>query len=263
MNVRALAVVVALTAIPNAARADEPPPSAPPPPAPVAYCCESPAIWTGIYIGGHVGGAWGDPTWTFPFVEAFNTAPGQSFSTSGSGAIGGGQIGFNYQIHRHFLIGVEVSYAGSGFSDTVVGPIAGNPSDRFTISANDLLMVTGRLGYVHGQYLFYGKAGFASANVDVSAWSPTSATKASASARENGWTVGAGLESRVISNIIFGLEYDYVSLPGGRFSGVTAGGVPGTFNADIGDLHMHTFVARLSILFGPQTCCGEGVLGKW
>jgi outer membrane immunogenic protein len=262
MNIRALAVVVALTAIPNAARADEPPPSAPPP-APVAYCCESPAIWTGIYIGGHVGGSWGDPTWTFPFAEVFNTAPGQSFPTSGSGAIGGGQIGFNYQVHRHFLIGVEVSYAGSGFSDTVVGPIAGFPLDRFTVSASDLLLVTGRLGYVHGQYLFYGKAGFASANVEVNANS-ASGTTASASARENGWTVGAGLESRIISNIIFGLEYNYVSLPGDRFTGVTAGAVPGTpFHADIDDLHMHTFVARLSILFGPQTCCGEGVLGKW
>jgi hypothetical protein len=55
-----------------------------------------------------------------------------------------------------------------------------------------------------------------------------------------------------------------VSLPGDRFTAVTGGTAPGLpFNADIGDLHMHSFVARLSILFGPNACCGEGVLGKW
>ena len=261
MKIRALAVIAAVMAIPTVSLADEPPPSGPPPAPVAAYCCEPPAIWTGVYIGGHVGGAWGDPNWTFPFIESFNTAAGQNFSTPGEGAIAGGQIGFNYQI-RHFLMGVEASYAGSRFSDTVAGPIATNPLDRFTITS-DLLMVTGRLGLVHGQYLFYGKAGYASANVEVKAGSSTGAT-AFASHRENGWTVGGGLESRIISNIIFGLEYNYVSLPGDRFTAVTGGAVPGApFNADIGDLHMHTFLARLSILFGPSACCGEGVLGKW
>jgi outer membrane immunogenic protein len=262
MNIRALAVVAALIAIPSAARADEPPPSAPPPAPVTAFCCEPPAIWTGVYIGGHVGGAWGDPTWTFPFLEFFNTAPGQSFTATGAGAIAGGQIGFNYQI-SHFLAGVEVSYAGSRFSDMVTGPVPGFPNDEFTVAVKDLLLVTGRLGFVHGQYLFYGKAGYASANVDVSAGSFLG-TSAFASHRENGWTVGGGLESRIISNIIFGLEYDYVSLPGDRFTAITTGTLPGQpFNADIGDLHMHSFVARLSILFGPNACCGEGVLGKW
>ncbi len=256
MNTRALAVIVALTAIPYAARADEPPPSAP-----VAYCCEPPSIWTGVYIGGHVGASWGDPTWTFPFLEAFNTAPGQNFSATAQGAIAGGQIGVNYQI-SHFLMGVEASYAGSRFSYTVVGPIV-NPTDRFTVDTSDLLMGTGRLGFVHGQYLFYGKAGYANANVEVKAARSTAIT-ASASHREGGWTVGGGLESRIISNIIFGLEYNYVSLPGDRFTTVTGGTLPSTaFNADIDSVHMHTVVARLSILFGPHACCGEGVLGKW
>ena len=52
-----------------------------PPPAP-------PLTWTGCYIGGNVGGAFGDASATFTFGE---------ISTNGSGFAGGGQIGCDYQ----------------------------------------------------------------------------------------------------------------------------------------------------------------------
>ena len=86
------------------------------------YCCADSAPWTGVYLGTSIGGAWSNPDWQFPFVEAFNTIPGQSFSPSASGWIWGGHAGLNYQIH-HFLIGAEASYAGTRLKDTQTGPL--------------------------------------------------------------------------------------------------------------------------------------------
>jgi opacity protein-like surface antigen len=144
------------------------------------------------------------------------------------------------------------------------GPFAGAPLDQFRLEASDLFTVAGRFGYVfHDQYLFYGKVGYASSLVEVNALSATGVA-AHAQERENGWLIGVGLESRIISNILFGLEYNYIGFSDDRFTALTGGTVPGgPFNADIGNQHMQTFVARLSILFGPQACCSEGVLGKY
>jgi outer membrane immunogenic protein len=264
MNSRALAIAAALIIGPSAASADGPPP--PPPPAAATYCCDQALpLWTGVYIGTNVGGAWSDPHWQLPFVDVFNTTvAGQGFSLSPSGAIWGGHLGLNYQIH-HFLIGAEASYAGNRSRVALTGPFPATPTDQFSIGATDLFTATGRIGVVafHDQFLFYGKGGYASSLVEARAASSSGAT-AKASQRENGWVVGAGLESRMVSNIIFGLEYNYVSLPGDRFSGVTGGAAPpSAFNFDINNLQMHTITARLSVLFGPHACCGDGLIGKY
>src|SRR5262245_35028030 len=60
---------------------------APPPPPPV-YAPVLIYNWTGFYLGGNIGGAWGDGTVT--------DVLGRSWSTSHNGLIGGGQVGFNY-----------------------------------------------------------------------------------------------------------------------------------------------------------------------
>jgi outer membrane immunogenic protein len=261
MHVRALAAATAILLMTMAAQADGLPPG-PPPPVAVA-CCEPPVLWTGVYLGTHLGGVWGDETWSFPLVQSFSTIPGQGFSPSGSGAIWGGHIGINYQF-QHYVIGAEVGYAGNGLSAAVTGPFASTPQDQFRVDAVDLFTLAGRLGYVfHDQYLFYGRAGYANSLVEVSARSAMGIA-ARASERENGWLIGAGVESRVISNVLFGLEYNYIGFASDRFSTLTGGTTPGVpFNADIGNPHMQTFVARLSILFGPNACCSEGVLGKY
>jgi len=261
MHIRALAAAAVTFMITSTAHADGLPPGPPPPVA--TACCELPPLWTGVYLGTHVGGAWSDPTWSFPFVESFSTIPGQSFSPSASGPVWGGHLGVNYQFH-HFLVGAEVGYAGNWLGALTTGPFAIAPLDRFAISAADLLTIAARFGVVvHDQYLLYAKAGFASSLIELNAGSATGIT-AHGRERENGWLVSAGLESRIISNVVFGLEYNYISLSSERFSTLTGGITPGgPFNADIGNLNMQTFVARLSILFGPNACCSEGVLGKY
>jgi outer membrane immunogenic protein len=261
MNVRLLTAAVALSLAPLAAKADGLP-SAPTPVA--ANCCAyvPPPDWSGFYAGLHIGGAWSERNWSFPFIESFNTAAGQSFSLSADGVVFGGQVGFNYQFSPHLLVGAEVTGALTDLEETRIGPLVGAPLNRFRISSQDLFTLTGRLGYVHDKFLFYGKGGYANANVDVSAIN--TGITVSANQRMNGWTVGGGVEMRLFSEILFGIEYNFIDFPSDRFTGVTSGTTAGLpFHADINDIHTQTVMARLSVLFGPNACCHEGVLGKY
>jgi outer membrane immunogenic protein len=212
------------------------------------HCCEVPT-WSGVYVGFQAGGAWSDTGWTFPFADSFSGAAGQHFSTSPDGALVGGQLGINQQIGG-LLLGAEVSFAGTSTHETQIGP-ASFAEERFKTIASSLLTATGRAGVVLDKNLFYGKAGYASANLDVSAvsGSPIPGITGDANHREDGWTAGAGWEYRIGRSLVFGLEYDYIDLSGSRFTSTTGGTVVGSpFRVDLNDLHMQTVTARLSIL---------------
>src|SRR5260370_981711 len=62
-----------------------------------AYVAPVPVLynWTGLYIGAHGGGAWGDSKWIFQPVSSFGIQfPGADLSGNRlSGSYGGGQLG--------------------------------------------------------------------------------------------------------------------------------------------------------------------------
>lgn len=262
MNARTLSFLLLAFLIPREVIADELPSRYPPPPLPLPTaeppCCVGLMRWSGLYLGVQYGGAFSDPRWTFPFAESFNTQAGQNFSPSASGAILGGHLGINYQIHEHFLIGAEVSYVDNRLTSQTTGPIAAFPTDRFDIRASDLFMTVGRAGLIFGQYLFYGRAGYASSLVDVGANSQATGITGRASHRDGGWAIGGGLDGSIYSHVLFGLEYNYVSMPDGRLSASTTGAALGLpFTSDLGNFHMHTVTARLSFLFDSSFCCSH------
>src|SRR5215471_11028914 len=72
---------------------------------PVPFYAPPPFTWTGFYIGGNVGGAWGQGT-------IVDTLTGASFGSGTVGAFaGGGQLGFNYQT-GNLVWGVEGFFDG-------------------------------------------------------------------------------------------------------------------------------------------------------
>ena len=85
-----------------------------PPPAPVYS-------WTGFYIGANVGYSWGkaksfydDPNFGAfgggtPVPPSFNP-----LSQKLDGVIGGGQIGYNWQVDKSWVLGLEADIQGSG-----------------------------------------------------------------------------------------------------------------------------------------------------
>jgi outer membrane immunogenic protein len=199
------------------------------------------ASWTGCYLGANLGGAWSktDFAWDPNRAGFFNpgVAPAIASQTAAtldaSGVSGGGQLGCNYQM-SNWVVGIEGDIQGTGLSATNSGTIlnAGN-ADPFTETFHShwLSTVRGRLGFVFGQWLFYGTGGaaFANASFSDSVFFPGSGTTnaAAGSATLTGWTAGGGAEWMFAPRWSLKGEYLYADL--GSFSYTSANSNPAAF----------------------------------
>ena len=146
-----------------------------PGPGPAPFPVAAPvALWSGLYGGAHIGGAWADLNthdldayWT---TGATGTQGGNLFKygvqrtdQSSSGVFGGGTIGYNMQ-RGGVVFGIEADFGAMGLSGnkllntpyTVVGETAYSH-----ISTGFYGDVTGRVGWAWGPWLLYGKGGLA------------------------------------------------------------------------------------------------------
>jgi outer membrane immunogenic protein len=245
-----------------------------------AALAAGPAIatnWTGFYVGGNVGYGWGnrgadytanDPGSALLFAPL--SAPGGKggapapASFKDSGAIGGLQFGYNSQLNRNWLVGVEADFNGSGVKGSDVfssfSPNVGPFTNTVTEKVSWFSTVRARLGYlpmdnllayITGGYAFGqvertvtyavggsplggGAGGFAF--VCPGSFAPCFAGSSSRTA--SGWTVGAGFEYAVLRNWTIKAEYLYVSL-GGKSVTATAvngnGAIPSSFDSNFGN----------------------------
>jgi outer membrane immunogenic protein len=212
-------------------------------PAPVMY------NWTGCYIGGHAGAGWAR-------TEATNTAdttlfgdmiPGDGFSQTNNGFVGGGQVGCNYQVSQ-FVFGIEGTFAGSTINGDFANTVFGAADDVFTTKINSIATVTGRLGYAFNNWLFYAKGGYAGADVKFSVSDTVGPSTGSGSDThwQSGWVAGGGIEYGLTANWILGVEYNYIDLQTNSYN--VAGGAAGVYTFDVHP-KIQTVVARLSYKF--------------
>ena len=131
--------------------------------APAAYVPAPITTWTGCYIGGNIGGAFGD---------ASISGVAGSISGNGSGFAGGGQIGCDYQFSGGWVLGLRnlIDATSNKRSRTLVnGPLAGNVVN-FNNQWFDTL--TGRLGYAFAPttlVYFQGGGAWAHTSTNVTA----------------------------------------------------------------------------------------------
>ena len=122
-----------------------------------------PPTWTGFYLGGHVGGAWGELKNNYVYDPAWNWAA-DSWKTTNDGVFGGGTLGYNWQTGA-FVFGFESDFGAIGFSNTskwAGGNGYGYYGDYWHKQDTSFYAdVTGRLGYAAGPALFYAKGGWA------------------------------------------------------------------------------------------------------
>ena len=160
--------------------------------------------WTGIYVGGHIGGASGTSDWTDTVIPGLNDA-----NPHPSGFIGGGQIGANYQVDR-FVVGVEADLSGADLSNSVGGCFQDSLQSCST-KVEWTSTLTGRVGWAWDRALFYGKAGGAWARFKFeNPCGDCFSTDYFASETRSGWTVGGGIEYALFPNWSVKLEYDYL-----------------------------------------------------
>jgi outer membrane immunogenic protein len=143
--------------------------------------------WAGFYVGAHLGGAWGDVD-----VKDFDEFRGK-FTNSSSGFFGGGTIGYNFQ-SGNIVFGPEIDLGGMDLSHSSAEPGTGGIIVS-KIDSGFYFDATLRLGYIFGQTLVYGKAGYAFYDGSVSI---TDVGEASVKATGlSGWTAGGGVEYKL------------------------------------------------------------------
>jgi outer membrane immunogenic protein len=217
----AFSALLAASITANAAdlRLKAPPKMAPPP-----------FSWTGFYIGGNFGGAWTQGS-------AIDTLFGLDFGNGNNDGIfiGGGQVGFNYQINN-FVLGVESDFDWSGSNHTGNGVlIPGVGTIQVTSNNNWITTLAARFGVAYETVLFYGKAGggwIGNSGFTVTNLSTGASFTGSNSFTDSGWLLGAGLEWAFADNWSARFEYDYLGLSGRTFTvPATAAFLADTFTA--------------------------------
>jgi len=166
--------------------------------------------WTGIYIGGHVGGIWGDiDVTTVSDNSAFyDPAPGDVAAFSPNGVLGGAQFGYNYQ-WNNIVVGIELDGSATDFDESL------SPSDDINSIEMDWLATAAlRVGYVvMPNSLVYLKGGAAAAKLQhnvVDTVAPAGAFTTDET--HTGWIAGAGFEQLISDNVSVGVEYNYIDL---------------------------------------------------
>jgi len=171
---------------------------------------QAPASWGGCYLGGNLGAGW-DSTHTdglalagVPFPSPFDYG-----SSRGSGFIGGGQIGCDYQFASNWVVGLQgKADFGPINSSNPVAIIPGITADYRLKNTED---VTARIGYAFGpSVLAYVKGGAAWANLRASSVPNGEQAGEIGNILRVGYTVGAGVEWKISHGwSLFG-EYNYM-----------------------------------------------------
>lgn len=230
---RLLLAGLAFSALIMPAMAADMPIKAPPPP----------PTWTGLYWGVNVGWIGASEynitntgTDTGPAglgsALALGFIPG-TIGVSHNGFIGGGQIGYNWQIDPSWVWGVEVDFQGttakgSNGSVSLVAsplvPIMGNTiTTVYAYELDDLGTARARLGWLSSpNLLWYGTAGLAYGQTKLStsvqcpnAVFPCFAQSSTATWSNHnlvGWTAGAGVEWKLTPVWSIKAEYLFAEL---------------------------------------------------
>ena len=178
-----------------------------PPPAPVAAYS-----WTGFYLGGNLGGKWGN------FNSSLTSGNGSVLGFSGSGSssfVGGGQLGYMWQTGQ-WVFGIEGDFDGTDLhrsftAANFVGPFV--PGDTLALRNDWQASVRGRLGYAWDRTLLYVTGGGSWANLKAAAnFVPVGAipgTVIAANRTPFGWTIGGGLDYGIAPGWSLGVEYRF------------------------------------------------------
>jgi outer membrane immunogenic protein len=150
--------------------------------------------WDGLYIGGNVGFGSTD------FTASANVFGGSvADSVTGSGVVGGVQLGYNKQFGT-FVLGVETDFDGTSISNTTKGVDTKLPWFGTTRVRTGFLLTPA--------WLVYGTGGVAYGHAEISE------PGASTTVPGVGWAAGAGLQYALTPQWSIGAEYLHVQLDG-------------------------------------------------
>jgi outer membrane immunogenic protein len=252
---------------------------------PGPFLVRQPVEWTGIYFGANAGYGWGQYSSNITFTGAGASgltnpitgitpqgiiAPvagptelsGARVQGSGSpsGAIAGGQIGFNWQAGM-FVFGAEIDGQWSGQENTFSTACGTGCTATESIKIRSLATGRGRFGLAFDWFMPYVTGGAAMVNGLNNLTMTVGGTTASFAPLSHttlGWTAGAGVEVALWSNWSAKLEYLYVSANGATKLAPIPGVLGLGFASTPGDYRDNIVRVGFNYRFGPRG--GPGLL---
>jgi outer membrane immunogenic protein len=171
--------------------------------------------WTGLYIGGVIGGAWSTHDVS---DQALGPLLGARYAQgiAASGLTGGVDGGARYQLGK-LVLGVEGDFTWGNLNGTnasAFGPDSFTVSRAITADTKWTATAAATFGIAgDGNYLLYGKAGVAFANTGYTdSWSVPGMAPFGGTASDTtvGWTAGTGVEWAFSNAWSLKAEYDYL-----------------------------------------------------
>lgn len=210
--------------------------------------------WTGCYIGGNVGFARN----TIRLTDSVSF-PGTFLDfgeSSGTGFVGGGQIGCDYQINS-IVIGARGMLDWANLDHRASMAPAAPTANRDT-RMRSFTTATARLGWaVTPNALLYAVGGGAWTRTSVDVTLAGGVPSESASFSQRGWVFGGGVEFNLASNWTIFAEYNrldfgtrrvcFTQAPGTAFTGIPCVGGGGN-DMDVGQ-RVDVFMAGLNFRF--------------
>jgi len=227
--------------------------------------------WTGFYAGANVGYGWDqrdvglalgttDPATFGGFIDALAASGSvpQSLSPSARGAIGGLQIGYNWQVGSIWLFGLEADIQASGIKGSETRTQFPQFFDPTTSGVEKKLDWFGTLRIRFGvlatpSLLFYATGGLAYGKTEISFNTAdafgcipngTLCANGTSSGVKVGWTVGGGIEALMWNNWTLKAEYLYLDL-GSRSVDIPAFTIPAIVYTPSTDFREH--VVRVGV----------------
>lgn len=230
--------------------------------------------WTGFYVGVNGGYSWGKANITPPTGSALATSAKHDLN----GGLGGGQWGYNWQMDRTWVLGIEADIQGSGergnadASSSVNTPLAGVPFNNILTTTSDsswrfpwFATLRGRIGLLATpDLLLYGTGGLAVGDIryatqttvtgqlfgpGAGAIGPATVVTGPAFSETQtrlGWTLGAGVERKFDKSWSAKLEYLCLDFGSATY-------FSGTTNQTDVNFHDHIFRAGLNYKIGGTT----------
>jgi outer membrane immunogenic protein len=156
-------------------------------------------LWNGPYFGVHGGAGWG----TVDVTDADGFRGFNTFQNNGSGAFGGGTLGWNWQFGS-VVTSAEIDLGVTDVSHSTADPLS--PAVTAHMDTGVYGDITGRIGYAAGGGLIYAKGGFGFFNGSATVKAAQIDTSFK-SQSFTGWTLGAGVEYKITPSWSVKAEY--------------------------------------------------------
>ena len=217
--------------------------------------------WTGFYLGANVGIGVSRGTGS-QFIDTILTQNPSSV-VGGTGAIGGGQLGYNWQA-GNIVLGVETDIQGSGVHDnrTCTWECSAGIINAYDQRLDWFGTVRGRVGWATGPVLGYVTGGLAYGDVktDEMITSAAGSNHFSWDKIKTGWTIGGGMEASLGGNWTGKIEYLYLDL--GSQSATQRLGNAANLTASL-DIREHIFRAGVNYRFGDKPIVANTSVADW